>query len=89
MRFSVALNLFFHKSGFLSGAVCFFFIDKSYGRGGWLGRGRGVGAILGVGVAVGVEVGVGVRVAAAVAGGVGLGVPSDCAQYLPPLFNTT
>jgi hypothetical protein len=51
------------------------FIDKSYGRGGGLGRDLGVGSSLGAGVGLGVPVGVGV--------GVGLGA---AAQYLPPVF---
>src|SRR5439155_17190400 len=63
-------------------AVCFFFIEWSYGRGAGVGRllgpglDRGVG--LGRGVAVGVDVGVAVAVGVGVnvAVGVGVGVPA-------------
>jgi hypothetical protein len=56
--------------------VCFFFTDKSYGRGGGVGRPLGVPCGLGVGVGLGVVVGVGVgvNVAVAVAVAVGVGV---------------
>ena len=63
--------------------MCFFFIERSYGRGGGVGRGLGVSPGLGVGeglavdVAVGVgdRLAVGVAVAVAVAVAVGVGVP--------------
>ena len=71
----------------------FLFIDKSYGRGGGLGRDRGVRLNLGVGVALGVPVGVaagvplGVAVAVGVGVAVGVAVGLDvAAQYLPPVF---
>src|SRR5438067_5387395 len=51
MRFDVGVNLFFHKPGSVIGAVCFFLIEKTYGRGGRVGRCRGLGEGLGVGVA--------------------------------------
>ena len=55
-----------------------------------MGRGLGVSAGLGVGEGLGVELGVAVGVAVAVAVGVavGVGVGPDCAQYLPPVFQT-
>jgi hypothetical protein len=63
------------------------FIDKSYGRGGGVGRLLGDGFILGVGVGLGVDVDVGVAVAVAVAVGVGVGVELGAvAQYLPPVI---
>ena len=55
-------------------AVCLFFIDTSYGRGGGVGCDLGVGPGLDVGEGLGVEVAVGVGVEVAVAVGVGVGV---------------
>src|SRR5438094_892244 len=55
-------------------AVCFFFIEWSYGRGARVGRGRGMGVGLAVGVARGVAVGVAVALAVAVTVGVGVNV---------------
>ena len=54
------------------------FVRSSYWRARGVGRPLGVGAILGVGVTGGVG--------DAVALGVGDGVASDDAQYLPPVF---
>ena len=100
VRSNLGINLFFHKSGFVIGAVSVFGI--SYGRGAGVGRGLGVGAVLGIGVALGVAVTVGVvvtdvlavavalavtvAVAVAVTVAVGVGVGGACAQYFPPVL---